>query len=152
MSISLYLCLTWTISLQNGFKCHIQSESHQRQMLIFAENPGRFLHDYSKEFEAGYMMQLKRAHGTKRVEANKVYQEYIGDKEHIHMNATRWTTLSGFVQYLGKTGKCKIDQTEKGWYVAWIDRDPETIARQVSYFKALLLVVYFSVIIEHFSS
>jgi len=46
------------------------------------------------------------------------------------MNATRWETLSGFIQYLGKAGKCVVDRTEKGWYIAWIDRDPETIARQ----------------------
>ncbi len=115
---------------QNGFKCHISSESHQRQLLIFAENPGKFLYDFSKEFETGFMSQLKRMHGTKRVEANKVYQEYIADKEHIHMNATRWTTLTGFVMYLGRTGKCVVDETEKGWYITWIDRDPDTIARQ----------------------
>merc|ERR1712142_1009464 len=46
------------------------------------------------------------------------------------MNSTKWETLTAFVQYLGKTGKCIVDHTEKGWYVTWIDRDPETIARQ----------------------
>ena len=46
------------------------------------------------------------------------------------MNATKWVTLSGFIQYLGKSGKCTVDETEKGWYITWIDRDPETIARQ----------------------
>lgn len=28
------------------------------------------------------------------------------------------------------TGKCLVDYTEKGWFVAYIDRDPETIRRQ----------------------
>lgn len=60
----------------------------------------------------------------------QVYQDYIKDKDHVHMNSTRWETLTGFVQFLGRTGKCVVDQTEKGWYVTWIDRDPETIARQ----------------------
>jgi len=46
------------------------------------------------------------------------------------MNATKWTTLTGFVKHLGKSGKCTVDETEKGWYITWIDRDPETIARQ----------------------
>ena len=63
--------------------------------------------------------------------ANEVYQEYIKDKNHYHMNATRvshtlldgvtralcilyisptvlfsfqWETLTGFVMFLGKTG------------------------------------------------
>ena len=27
-------------------------------------------------------------------------------------------------------GHCKVDQTEKGWFLQYIDRDPETIERQ----------------------
>lgn len=27
-------------------------------------------------------------------------------------------------------GLCKVDETPKGWYVQYIDRDPETIRRQ----------------------
>ena len=115
---------------QNGFKCHTMSESHQRQLLLFADQPNKFLGEFSREFEGGFLNLLKRAHNTKRVFANMVYQEYIREKDHVHMNATRWESLSGFVQYLGRTGKCTVDRTEKGWYIAWIDRDPETIARQ----------------------
>jgi len=115
---------------QNGFKCHTQSESHQRQLLIFAENPGKFLGSFSHEFERDFVHLLKRAHGTKRVKANRVYQEYIADKEHVHMNATKWETLTGFIHYLGRTGKVVVDESEEGWWITWIDRDPETIARQ----------------------
>jgi len=115
---------------QNGFKCHTQSESHQRQLLIFAENPGKFLGSFSEEFERDFMHLLKRSHGTKRVKANRVYQAYIGDKEHVHMNATRWETLTGFIHYLGRTGKVVVDESEEGWWITWVDRDPETIARQ----------------------
>jgi len=67
---------------------------------------------------------------TKRVYANKVYNEYISDKNHVHMNATVWQSLAGFVQHLGRTGQCAIDKTEKGWYIKYIDRDPEIMARQ----------------------
>ena len=35
-------------SLQNGFKCHIMSESHQRQLLLVADNPGRFVGSFSE--------------------------------------------------------------------------------------------------------
>lgn len=69
--------------------------------------------------------------GTKRVPANKIYQDYISDRHHLHMNATRWVTLTGFVKWLGRTGKCVVDETEKGWFVSYIDRDPDTIAAQV---------------------
>lgn len=46
------------------------------------------------------------------------------------MNATKWYTLTEFVKWLGRTGQCTVDETEKGWYVTYIDRDPETLARQ----------------------
>lgn len=57
---------------------------------------------------------LRNTFGTKRVRANEVYQEYIRDKMHVHMNSTTWHTLTNFVLYLGSSGKCRIDQTEKG--------------------------------------
>ncbi|XP_017485803.1 PREDICTED: DNA/RNA-binding protein KIN17 [Rhagoletis zephyria] len=115
---------------ENGFKCHTMSESHQRQLLLFADSPGKFLHSFSKEFSDGYMELLRRRFGTKRVNANKVYQEYISVKDHIHMNATRWLTLSDYVKWLGRTGQVVADETEKGWYVTYIDRSPDALERQ----------------------
>ena len=34
------------------------------------------------------------------------------------------------IRYLGSSGKAKIEESEKGWWITWIDRDPETVARQ----------------------
>ncbi|KAA0197200.1 hypothetical protein HAZT_HAZT010548 [Hyalella azteca] len=115
---------------ENGFKCHTMSESHQRQLLLFAENPDKYLDSFSEDFYKDYLDLLKRRFGTKRVQANNVYQEYIHDRNHIHMNATQWETLTEFVKWLGREGHCIVDETEKGWFVAYIDRDPETILRQ----------------------
>lgn len=47
---------------------------------------------------------LSRRHGTKRVRATLVYNEFIAHKTHTHMNATQWETLTSFVLYLGKVG------------------------------------------------
>ena len=33
---------------QNGFKCHMMSEAHQRQMLLVAENPGMYIGGFSE--------------------------------------------------------------------------------------------------------
>ncbi|XP_058834039.1 DNA/RNA-binding protein KIN17 [Topomyia yanbarensis] len=115
---------------ENGFKCHTMSESHQRQILLFAGNAGKFIDSFSSEFMTGYMQILRRQFGTKRVAANKVYQEYISDRHHLHMNATKWHSLSEFVKFLGRNGHCVVDETEKGWYISYIDRDPETLAMQ----------------------
>lgn len=38
------------------------------------------------------------------------------------MNSTKWDTLTTFVKYLGKQGHCLVDETEKGWFVQFIDR------------------------------
>lgn len=43
--------------------------------------------------------------GTKRVHNNIVYNEYISHREHIHMNATQWETLTDFTKWLGREGK-----------------------------------------------
>lgn len=115
---------------ENGFKCHTQSESHQRQLLLFADNSNKYIHSFSKEFSDGYVELLRRRFGTKRVAANKIYQEYIADKDHLHMNATKWLTLSDYVKHLGREGICAVDETEKGWYVTYIDRSPEVLERQ----------------------
>ncbi|KAG7379075.1 hypothetical protein PHYPSEUDO_009083 [Phytophthora pseudosyringae] len=115
---------------ENGFKCHTTSEAHQRQMLIVANDPDKFMSGYSEMFEEAFLENLRRRHGTKRMRATHVYNEYIADKLHVHMNATQWETLGSFVQYLGRTGKCVVDETEKGWHLQYVDRDPKAIARQ----------------------
>ena len=116
---------------ENGFKCHCASEAHQRQMLLVAENPDKYVGSYTREFQQEFVKLLSRRHGTKRVLANQVYQEYISDRNHLHMNATRWNTLSDFVKHLGKEGICHVEETEKGWYITWIDNSPKALARQV---------------------
>ena len=115
---------------ENGFKCHITTEGHLRQMQLFAGNSSEILNEFSTSFKKGFLDILSRRHGTKRVEANKVYQEYIADKSHVHMNATIWTTLTDFCKYLGRESYAVVDETENGWHVQYIDRDPRAMARQ----------------------
>lgn len=115
---------------ENGFKCHINTEAHQRQMLLFGQNSGSYTYQFSKDFFDSFMDILKRQFGTKRVKANKVYQQVIAHKDHVHMNSTRWHTLTGFCQWLGKSGICTVDLIEDEWWITYIDRDPETLERQ----------------------
>ncbi|KAJ7287907.1 hypothetical protein O6H91_23G035800 [Diphasiastrum complanatum] len=115
---------------ENGFKCHCMSESHQRQMQVFGQNPDRFMDGYSEEFESSFMEHMKRSHRFSRVAATVVYNEYIADRHHIHMNSTKWLTLTEFVKYLGRTGQCKVDETPKGWFVSLIDKEPETLLKE----------------------
>jgi len=120
---------------ENGFKCHTMSESHQRQLLLFGENSGKYLSGYSKDFEKAYTDILRRQYPEKRVHANVVYQQYINDKDHIHMNSTCWVTLTSFVKHLGRSGKCVIDETEKGWYVTWVVKDQDVLDKEAALAK-----------------
>ncbi|KAG0223359.1 hypothetical protein BGW42_005933 [Actinomortierella wolfii] len=115
---------------ENGFKCHLESESHQRRILLVAESPEKYINSYSAEFQSEFMKLLSTRYGTRRVQANHVYQEYISDRQHLHMNATKWTTLTEFVKHLGKEGLAIVDETPKGWFIQWIDRSPKALARQ----------------------
>ncbi|CRH01249.1 DNA/RNA-binding protein KIN17, putative [Plasmodium relictum] len=116
---------------ENGFKCHRLSETHQRQMQIFCQDANKFMDEYSSMFEKEFMRLMKTRFCRTRILANTVYTNLISDKTHIHMNATVWVTLTDFVLYLGKTGKCKIEHTERGWYLEYIDR--EKIEREKSF-------------------
>lgn len=69
-------------------------------MRLFADNPNDFLSQYSKEFEINFLDLLNKKYNKKRVLANSVYKEFIGDKQHVHMNSTKWSTLTGFVMHL----------------------------------------------------
>ncbi|KAL0425454.1 UNVERIFIED_CONTAM: KIN17-like protein [Sesamum radiatum] len=115
---------------ENGFKCHCMSESHQRQMQVFGQNPNRIIGGYSEEFESTFLEHMKRSHRFSRVAATVVYNEYISDRHHVHMNSTQWATLTEFVKYLGRTGKCKVEETPKGWFITYIDRDSETLFKE----------------------
>jgi len=104
------------------------ASSNQSSLLFFPE--GMFL--YSTLLLPLYesLFCLIRF-GTKRVRANQVYQEFIADKHHLHMNSTRWVTLTEFVKHLGRTGVARVDETEKGWFIAWIDSSPKALAKAV---------------------
>ncbi|CAL4890055.1 unnamed protein product [Urochloa decumbens] len=110
---------------ENGFKCHCMSESHQRQMQVFGMAPDRVVEGFSEEFLDTFLGLIRRAHRHSRVAATVVYNEYIADRHHVHMNSTRWATLTEFVKFLGREGYCKVEDTPKGWFMTYIDRDSE---------------------------
>ncbi|KAK5575785.1 hypothetical protein RB653_006919 [Dictyostelium firmibasis] len=117
---------------ENGFKCHVASEPHLRQMEVFSNKSSFIVSQYSKEFEEDFLRIMSRQFINSRVLANQVYAEYIKERHHIHMNATEWTTLTEFVKYLGKTSKCIVEETPKGWFITYINRDPDFVMKKES--------------------
>lgn len=51
------------------------------------------------------------------------------------MNATKWKSLTQFAGFLGREGYCRVEETEKGLFVGWIDRSPETMRKREAIMK-----------------
>ena len=116
---------------ENGFKQHTMSEGHVRQMLVVGQSSQKYVAEYTRQFTHDFLQLLRTSHGTKSVNANHFYQEYIANKEHVHQNATRFHSLTEFVKHLGREGICRVDlEGEKGMEIAWIDNSPENLRRQ----------------------
>ncbi|KAI5980916.1 hypothetical protein EDD15DRAFT_2392356 [Pisolithus albus] len=65
---------------ENRFKCHAQSEAHVRRMLVVGEHAERHIANFSSQFQHDFIQLLSRRFGTKRVFANRVYQDLIRNK------------------------------------------------------------------------
>ncbi|KAF1364791.1 zinc finger protein-like protein RTS2 [Lizonia empirigonia] len=115
----------------NGFKCHVQSESHVRQMQVVGEDPRKFINNFSNDFQRDFISLLRTAHNEKWISSNKFYNEYIRDKEHVHMNATKWPSLTEFVKHLGREGIVHVKEDEKdGLMIAWRDTSIAAVKRK----------------------
>ncbi|KAF7511341.1 hypothetical protein GJ744_004906 [Endocarpon pusillum] len=122
---------------ENGFKCHVSSESHVRNMMLIGEDPRKAINDFSNQFQSDFLKLLRTGHGEKKINVNHFYQEYISNKEHVHMNATRWASLTEFAKFLGREGICRVEEEEAdsngrggGLMISWIDNSPEALRRQ----------------------
>ena len=99
-------------------------------MLMVGEDPKKYIEQYSRDFQRDFLRLLKTSHGEKKVHMNQFYQEYIRDKEHIHMNATKWPSLTEFAKHLGRDGICRVEEGERGLEIQWIDDSAEAIQRR----------------------
>lgn len=126
---------------ENGFKSHIKSPSHLKNITNVSESD---IDEYTRVFEADFLRLLRLAHGEKKIEANKFYNEFIQDKDHIHMNATRFTSLTKFVQHLGKTKKILVhgiegdvedDMDPGSLLISYVDNSHENVLRKAKLMK-----------------
>ncbi|KAL5594775.1 hypothetical protein BROUX41_001689 [Berkeleyomyces rouxiae] len=115
---------------ENSFKQHTLSESHVRKMLVIGEDPKKAIKQFSDQFVKDFINLLKTSHGEKKIHINHFYQEYIANKDHLHMNSTQWSSLTEFAKHLGREGICRVEETEKGLHISWIDNSPEALRRQ----------------------
>jgi len=102
-----------------------------RQVRVFAESPEAFVEFYSKEFLDAFMEELRRKTENVRSKATSIWKSVIAERHHIHLNSTRWLTLTEFVKWIGKEGLAQVDVDEEGkWHVRYINRDPAVEERK----------------------
>ncbi|SCV03690.1 LAMI_0H10176g1_1 [Lachancea mirantina] len=96
---------------ENGYKSHCRSPSHMKRI---SQMTPKDVDKFTELFEKSFLKVLRLSHGEKKIEANKFYNEFIQDKDHIHMNATKFTSLTKFIVHLGNSGKIRIHGTGDG--------------------------------------
>ncbi|ODV79013.1 uncharacterized protein CANTADRAFT_6204 [Suhomyces tanzawaensis NRRL Y-17324] len=121
----------------NGFKNHLAAPSHHFRVKELSDSGrgGQVIENYSAQLRSAFLRLLRINHGTKKINANKFYQEYIlSDRDHIHMNSTKWSSLTAFVKFLGSSGDVKVenadDSSELNLEISLIDNSPEVQQRQ----------------------
>lgn len=119
----------------NGFKCHIRSESHLKRM---KQVNSSVINDFSKQFQDQFISSLRTYHGEKSINANRFYNQLIQQKDHVHLNSTKWSSLSQFIQDLTKQGLINVkvedegDQSLNGLDISYINNSSEEILRKNS--------------------
>lgn len=123
---------------ENGFKCHVQSAIHvqnlQKQLESHGGSSKRVVNDFSSQFMDQFVLLLKKSHGVKMIGANKFYQEYIANKDHVHLNSTKWKFLVNAILAMQQEGKIKVSEGNglqgEQYFIGYIDNSPEAVKRR----------------------
>jgi DNA/RNA-binding protein KIN17 len=108
----------------DAFKCHKQSQSHQRNMLEFMQNPDQFIDQFSQEFKEEFLRLLSHRWPHSWVLAVKVHHCTLSSRKQVHLNATMWEALSDFIQHCHQEELLQVQDSEEGLLVKWIDPTP----------------------------
>ena len=46
----------------------------------------------------------------------------MSNKEHVHMNSTKWNSLTEFISYLHESNKLEAEFTELGMFITYTDK------------------------------
>lgn len=115
---------------EHGWKCHLNSFSHQGRMREFAANPESSIEKYSQQFEDNFIEMMRDRYPNVRKKANELYVEFIDDKNHVHMNATRWPTLTAFCEHLKTLKNIAVEEREQ-IYLTYLEVDANDFKKQV---------------------
>lgn len=84
-------------------------------MLDFNADPDKYINRFSEEFESSFLEMVKMKYGPGvLMPINKAYNEFINDSHRVHLNSTRWATLTDFAMYLEASGLAEVRKEKIG--------------------------------------
>lgn len=107
-----------------AFLAHTKSEHHRLMMAQFHSSQDSIVRQNSEEFKRQFLNLLKSRYVNREVLANIVYVQVIADKNHQHMNSTRWESVRGFCTEMAERGIIEMRMSERGPIIKYIEVDP----------------------------
>ncbi|KAH8751276.1 domain of Kin17 curved DNA-binding protein-domain-containing protein [Diaporthe sp. PMI_573] len=117
---------------ENAFKQHTLSKSRVHNIDAISLNVNQAVKQYSQQFKSDFLNLLHLNHLEKSVQVLRFYQAYISNRDHVHLNVTRWDSLTDFTKWLGQEGLCQVEEKNDGIYIAWINTSPNTLQRTIA--------------------
>lgn len=114
---------------ENGFKCHLESETHILKEQAGNESLRKFkLTKGDRAFRRSFLDYLVAKHFGQTVLAHDVYRElYPLDRPQNIMKDTCWETLGVFIAQLRKEGRVEAHKGVKGWQIRVSSNDFEDL-------------------------
>ena len=113
---------------ENGFKCHLSSETHLLREQAVEESLRTFnVGKSDREFRKKFLDFLITKHFGQTVFAHEIYRElYPLDRPQNIMKSTCWETLGTFIAQLKKEGRVEAHKGVKGWQIRIARTDVDT--------------------------
>lgn len=104
---------------ENGYKNHIQSETHLRRELTVGDSGKEFvLGKDDMKFQKKFINFLISKHFGQTCLSHEVYRDlYPLDRGHNVMKGTCWGTLGVFIAHLRRCGLIEAQKGVKGWQI-----------------------------------
>jgi hypothetical protein len=106
---------------ENGYKNHIESESHVRRELTVGGDSGKkefTMSSEDKKFQKKFVNVLITKHFGQTVLSHEAYRDlYPLDRGHNVMKGTCWGTLGVFIAHLRRCGLIEAQKGIKGWQI-----------------------------------
>lgn len=99
---------------ENGYALHLNTNSHLKNMEIIMKDPEYYINKYSNNFKQSFISILNLPQfKNKYTNADKVYLEYIKNRDFVNLNSTKWKNLTRFIKDMEK--KELIDVVEDSY-------------------------------------